>query len=96
MNGRVFSDERIREILSSLNWGRLYHKVYDWCHSERFDHNWELTFFMYAGNLTIELWGWDYVTIEWIKYSEYNIPNISSLSNKLENGVRRCLERAMY
>lgn len=96
MGKRVFSDERINEILESIDFGRLSRGVYSYVHEERIEDDFELEFFMFDRRLTIELWRWDVNRREWLTVADYLIADIDGLSYKLERGVRRCLERAMY
>ena len=94
MGKRVFSDERINEILGSLNWNRLLRNVYDYAYSERIEEDYSLEFFMYDRHLTIELWVWDYDNLEWRVVGNSYITTIDNLSYKLEKGIRICLELA--
>lgn len=94
MGKRVFSDERINEILGSFNWNRLFRNVYEYAHSERIEEDYSLEFFMYDRHLTIELWAWDYDCLEWRTVGNSYITTIDNLSDKLEKGIRICLELA--
>ena len=90
---RLFDDYRVEEIMSELDWNRLFREVYGYVRSYSIDELNSLEFFMYGGNLRIEIWHW--VGNEWKSIWFADIKNHGEFHRRVESCIRRGLRSAM-